>query len=273
MTDTTLDLRPLTHEELMNIVRSLPPTLRDYLYADETGERSVGIRARHIHDRRSSAMALKVTARTMMGLLPMRDFVRNLSAAAALPSDIATALAHDLNREIFQPVKNELIEVHGIKTNQELRGTNYENGTNKMPIATSQSAPPVPEQSPSAPTTPVHPPAVSSPVSPEEQRRAELLERLKTHHPHPPASLPIAPSEPNVAQDRPDTKKGGTKNGSGDRFTATTAAWNGKKIDLTRIPPRRERPTNGNSASAEVEYNGMRYIKLERGEDGYWYES
>jgi hypothetical protein len=50
---------------------------------------------------------------------------------------------------------------------------------------------------------------------------------------------------------------------------AKTAAWNGNKIDLSKIPPRREaRAKGGNSGSGGSE----RYVRLKKGPDGYWYE-
>lgn len=248
-----------------------------------------------------ASTAARITWDVFFGIIPLKSFIQDLVEKVPLPIEEASAIAGEINEAIFQPVKESLMEVHGITTMNHGEGST-EHGvedTNKQPLNYSSMPPTIHDSSTAIPETPEEPQAPRSHApdvarqdaleqeygqvidqkrAEEEaaQKRAELLQRLKEHTNYEPsisnegsspASSYVLPvPEPQPTPEKPNSSNP-PQNGNGARAKLT--AWNGKTIDLTRIPPRREaNKKNG----VPIEQDGVRYVKLVKSKDGYWYE-
>lgn len=101
-------------ESLKDIYRSLPAKIRETIFAVETTD---------AYDRAQEAYSLTPKQREvlsvqcgllMMGLRLPQELVPVLMEELKLPKEKVSLIAQDINREVFNPIKNELKEIHAI---------------------------------------------------------------------------------------------------------------------------------------------------------------
>jgi hypothetical protein len=105
------------------------------------------IAKKYSFDKNATDGLIEETALVMLGVTNPSDFIRDLSLHLGTTTEKSTALAKDINEEIFQPVKESLKIVHGIK--DEVTPT-----TPVTPSAPKPLTAPVPPVAPIAPKPP-----------------------------------------------------------------------------------------------------------------------
>ncbi len=239
---------------------ALPERLREMLFDVDIantmwriGHHTYGLPAKTV-----SAVS-GIAGLVVQGQLPLQQFVPRLIEEAGLDRKTALSVARDINEQIFQPVREELMTVHGISPQGEARDQSAEPANSRAGQieAREQNA------------------QQKGGEEGAQRKRDELLERLKQSQEE--RGVDISPGPENKSE---ESNSGGQKGGGAAEPKATTAAWNGKKIDLTKIPPRREMNGNGDGnplvAGSNGEINGSgekeKTVRLKKGPDGYWYE-
>lgn len=229
---------------IFTLVKALPPDLKARLLSEEIADILESIQRKNSVADEKFGRIVKVTGRTMMGLLPVKDFVQNIINFTQIEAEKARAIAQDINQLIFQPVRESLMAVHGLKDAEQTRTYAERTQTQTTPTTKAPEPKPLslqeldkrPQPQPVRPPEPVIPSATQEKAN--EQRRQELIERLK--------------------QSKGEKRVNGRNGARGPTTTlqrgSGQAAWNGRTIDLNKIPPRRETPNNG------VKKNGVRYL-------------
>jgi len=216
------EIKQITREEFFAIYKGLPKDLKESLFAEETAEKILVIKEKYAIDDSSFSTLVRIIGRVMIGMIEIKNFIQTIVELAQITPQQAAAIAQDINQLIFQPVRESLMAVHGLRVEADTRGS-------KAPSAQTQIHA---EQTLPAPT-PIPPPVEPKPV-PVEDLEKRFIERQ--------SGRGIKGSN----------GKKGINGRNGVKGTAT--AWNGRTIDLTRIPPRRETPSNG------FKKNGVRYL-------------
>lgn len=280
-----------TIKQLSQRYKRLPEEVIDALYSEELSELLSTLQDNYsLSDAQRGFVAI-VTGRTMMGLFPLKDFVRNIQKYAEIDTATAKEIASEINEQIFQPIREELMAVHGVGP-QKGRGAGKRGEEGRDEDAGTTS--PQNERAPTASNQ-----SGGNEESQDEvakRRREELLERLRNNGSQSSSgptetnnTTPATPEEPE--QTPPDTAAANGKklavNGSGDSEEpkepqksddapsgprATTAAWNGKKIDLSQVPPRRRAPESRSGDKKSKNNDTNRHVRLKKGSDGFYYE-
>jgi hypothetical protein len=248
-----------------------PQNMQDFAFTEEAVERLREIlEKRHgLNLQVEASEAARIIWDVFFGIIPLQSFVQELVDKVPLSLEQATQIAQEVNQAIFQPVRDSLMEVHQIAQSR----------------AGELGTPPGGAHDPSEYPSPGTPSAAAlhdARAAEAARRRAALLERLRAYEererraPEPP---PAAMDTPAVAQyappadiptpSEPASPMGSSAPNGNGPARARLTAWNGKTIDLSKIPPRRE--TNKKNG-VPIEENGVRYVKLVKSKDGYWYE-
>lgn len=225
---------------------SLPKRLQDILFDEKIAETmwTISYSKYRLSDRQISEVSY-LTGQVVQGKLSLNNFIPELMKIIE-EKEKARAIAQDINEQIFQPVREELLEVHGIQAGGDVAQESHvgaappeaqtmttEQPERRAEPSEEQRAPAMPEQNDAS------------------QKREELLARLKAAQ-----DATIAAPAPQTPPQEPEPPK------------PVTAAWNGKTIDLTKIPPRRQLNGNGKKNGEEE----IKTVQLKKGPDGYWYE-
>lgn len=104
-------------ENLKEIYRSLPLSIREAIFAPETTDAYDRVQARYeLTEEQRETLAVQCGL-LMMGLILPQDLVPALSRELKLSQQKASLIAQDVNREVFNMIKNELKEIHAISGN------------------------------------------------------------------------------------------------------------------------------------------------------------
>lgn len=104
--------RQYTQEQLEQIYQKLPEELQEAIFSVGTAENIGQICEGHgIGDERVSEVA-KYTGFVLMGLILPQEFSGVLETDIKLPKTLADAIARDINRLVFYPVKPALEQLH-----------------------------------------------------------------------------------------------------------------------------------------------------------------
>ncbi len=195
---------PLVRERVA-LYYQLPKDLRETMISEETSSKVWNIvkTKNGLPDESVSGVA-RVIGLVMLGVIKVSDFIEELSKALNIDIQKASLLAGDINEQIFQPVRESLLLVHDLKSEDVVN-------KNKTP-----EPKPIPEEEPK--------PVIVEPEIETEnkedvakKRKEDLINKLKENEED--STQATMTSQP--------TKKG---------------VWNGRTIDLSKIPPRREKP-------------------------------
>jgi len=101
-----------TKEQLENIYEKLPEELQEAVFSVETSQDIVETGERYgVIDERLNTIAERVGF-VLMGLILPQEFSEVIEKETGLPKTVAEAIARDLNRTIFYPVRPALEQLH-----------------------------------------------------------------------------------------------------------------------------------------------------------------
>lgn len=110
-------IMPITYaqEHLDKIYDKLPTELQEAIFSVETAEGIDSVCATYgITDNRVGEIATRV-GHVLMGIILPQEFEQILKEEISLPKILAQAIARDINRLIFYPVKPILEQLHQIE--------------------------------------------------------------------------------------------------------------------------------------------------------------
>lgn len=108
-------LQQYNKEKLAKLFEKLSPELRETVFSMETAETvRDACETYGIEDERAGQIA-ELTGQVLMGLVLPEDFSEKLEKEVELPRVLAQAIAKEINRFVFYPVKPALEELHKIE--------------------------------------------------------------------------------------------------------------------------------------------------------------
>ena len=169
-----------TKQQLDTQYEKLPDALKDAIFSPEIAEKMFEIGKKHGLTMEKTGFAAEETGFVILGLLPPREFASSLAGRLALDTDRATALASDINHQVFFPLREALKDTHQIEIgeaairNEEAlphrsAGSRKQEAGSMDTAPVAQAAPPVLRPAPAPSPIPVKPPAappISAPARP-----------------------------------------------------------------------------------------------------------
>lgn len=103
-----------TREELQKLYEELPEELKDAVYSGDNAEHLSNACERNgVPDELVPRVARKA-GDVLMGVLLPAEFQEALIKEVRLKKSVAQAVAHDINRFVFYPVKSQLEQIHQV---------------------------------------------------------------------------------------------------------------------------------------------------------------
>lgn len=255
----------------------MPEELQEKFFAEETTDTIwLVLKSRHQLADEDLIAVSRIVGLIFLGEIRVKDFIRQLMSDLQIDQPKAAAIAKDVNEQIFQPVRGSLLEVHGLNADstrtvadnrpglEEKKeklvetGRNLEAGGNQLgavaprDIHRDESKPLTLEEleKREAERHAENEGSVGNVAKNQASRaREELVERLRKareeqrQNQAPQRTVTIEPNE----------QDGESRDDAGSEPQAKTTAWNGRTIDLRRIPPRRKSPKENGNGAREVE--------------------
>lgn len=108
-----------TKEELMEIYRGLPEEIKDAMFSPLTTDIFDAIKEKQaLTDEQREIMSV-YTGFLMMGVLPPEKYVSTLIEKMGIDREKVASIAQIINRDLFNPIKDILKEVHAPQKNSE----------------------------------------------------------------------------------------------------------------------------------------------------------
>ncbi len=163
----------------------------------------------------------KIIGLIFLGELPIQNFIGALQKELKIDVQTAQMIAQDINQAIFQPVRESLMAVHGLKNNTNTRiETNDTNQNTPNNNDNRMRQPPAIKQ-------PYTPPQPQINAEATQRQREELLNKLKNQQPQ---NRPYQPPRPVPPPQKSNSPTNGT--------SARPATWNipnKNVVDLRKI--------------------------------------
>lgn len=106
-----------TKEELIEIYRELPEEIKDAIFSPKTTDIFDAIKEKqHLTDEQREIMSV-YTGFLMMGILPPEKYVPTLITKMGIEREKVASIAQTINRDLFNPIKDILKEVHAGQRN------------------------------------------------------------------------------------------------------------------------------------------------------------
>jgi hypothetical protein len=108
-------MKQFTSEEIQSQYEKLPKDLQDAISSTEVHDSIVAIGNKYeLHVDQLGEM-VDLVGLIMLGLSPSKDFVNNFSREAGVKTDIASSVAQDINKEVFDRIRASMqkIEAEG----------------------------------------------------------------------------------------------------------------------------------------------------------------
>lgn len=105
----------ITQEQIKAQLRTLPQAVREYLADPATEDRIALIGNKYKFTKVETGLLAQVTSMLIIGLLKPTEFIASLIDYLALSRETAVLLAQDINRDIFNPVKDLLKQIHHLE--------------------------------------------------------------------------------------------------------------------------------------------------------------
>ena len=96
-----------------DIFYKLPTEIQDVLIRYDTSEHLWKIGEKHKLQIDKVGIMHDLSMDVMMGIIASKNFVRELQNELGIPALDASALARDIDEEIFKPIKNTMIKIYG----------------------------------------------------------------------------------------------------------------------------------------------------------------
>lgn len=174
-----------------SVLFQLPQDLQTAFESEQT-ENSVWDIAKVKYDLadRDVSKVARIIGLIFLGELPIKNFIAELRNKLNIDTQKAQAIAQDINKTIFQPVRISLMQVHGISDANQRMDTNDTNKNTN--INQSKSIQPTQYQTPSRPQpVKLTPPAYQPNYGDAQKRRDEVLSKIRQQQP-PPLRSPSA---------------------------------------------------------------------------------
>ncbi len=217
-------LTPQLREEILSIQNprikmrwqrffAIPENLQEAMFDPPVAEKIWDIISEtHGLDDVDVTKVAKIIGLIFLGELPINNFILSLRNELKIDAQTAQMIAQDINQAIFQPVKESLMAVHGLKSNtntrMETNDTNQRNNGNRM-------------SQPNVVRPPSTPPQPQINAEATQRQREELLNKLKNQS----QSYNPPPARPATWQNIPkknviDLRKMKSKNKYNNFFSA-----------------------------------------------------
>ncbi len=103
-----------TAEQLEQKYNALPTSVKEAITSAKVEERVMAIGRYHKLHLDILGELADETGLVMLGLTHPRDYIRNLAERLGVSREEATAIARDVNEQIFRPIREALKQVHGL---------------------------------------------------------------------------------------------------------------------------------------------------------------
>ncbi len=267
------EIRNETLRRRFGLYYSLPEDLQEWLFSEETANRLYSItQEKNILNLENARRVARIVGLVVLGEVPVKDFIRRLASDLGIDQPKAAALAKDINEQIFQPVRNSLMAVHGLNADSTRTSTDRATVPTEVPSSKLQAPTnPQPTTNIQYPVSNIHS-STPHPLTLDEieeleaersvkeseraETREELIERLRKakeeqqQKQSPPRTVVIPPARPTKPlEQKLESPPNGGQAPSINSGQAKVTAWNGRTIDLSRIPPRRKSPRIGGNGN------------------------
>lgn len=134
----------LIQQQIKSVFVRLPQEIRDLITSEDFNDRIEVIAKKHGLDEDQTGALIRTTVRLLIGVIAPTQFVVAVTENIEIDREKASLIAQDINRDIFNPVKEELKQVHA------LPGSGASSPAPKPASPTPASAPvsPLPQVSP-----------------------------------------------------------------------------------------------------------------------------
>ncbi len=105
-----------TKDQLWKLYDKLPSELQEAVFSEETAGHLDDICKRYSVAEGKVSEVAKYVGRVLLGVLPPEDFQTALEKEVVLARDAAKQIAHEINRFVFAPVKDQLNQIYHIGT-------------------------------------------------------------------------------------------------------------------------------------------------------------
>ncbi|MGB9743558.1 MAG: hypothetical protein ACPLW9_02510 [Minisyncoccales bacterium] len=139
-----------TREQFWEIFQKLPRELQEAIFSAETADYIRDICLRNKIGGDIISEVARYTGRVLMGILTIEEFQKLLTTKLKIEEDVAKNIFHEINRFIFNPVRDSLAAFQQEKV---------------APTAAAPTA---------APRAPSPPPESSKPVTPQRSERRDI---------------------------------------------------------------------------------------------------
>jgi hypothetical protein len=156
----------MNKEQLKTLYNNLPQAIKAVYDRPETNDDIYDICEKYKLHIDQIGVVINTTYGVMLGLNKPTDFTNTFAKAADIPEDIANLITHDINEQIFLPIRQELMK----------RSGEWQPETSPKPLPTNVE--PVDTHFSSSPY---------SPAKPEDPVKTELLDAIE--HPTPTGTM------------------------------------------------------------------------------------
>ncbi len=104
----------MLQQQLQKVFPSLPQEIKDLLLADDFNDNVSKIALSHGCNEIQTGMLIRLTVRLLSGLIAATQFVTLISEELDISHDESAFIAQEINRDIFNPIKDALKQVHAI---------------------------------------------------------------------------------------------------------------------------------------------------------------
>lgn len=167
----------MLQQQLRAVFPTLPTKIKDLLLSEDFNARVEHIASHYTLDEVGTGALTRIIVRLLAGIIPPTQFVNAITEEIDVPRDKAAFIAQEVNRDIFNPIKDELAQVHRVEQGKVVATPST--ASNTPPL---QAAPIIP---PSAPTVIAPPPPLFPPIPPKtpDPVYSSFLQQIKDSTP------------------------------------------------------------------------------------------
>lgn len=110
----------ISKEEFFKLYKGLHPKIQNMLFDEEVGLTLTKVCKRHMVEGKYQEI-MDLIVDVLIGLLPPQDIEKILVRDLDVPMAKAKEIALEINRFIFFPIKEEIVDLYGIKSKEVLK--------------------------------------------------------------------------------------------------------------------------------------------------------
>lgn len=104
----------LLQQQIKSVFSTLPQKIQDLLLSEDFNERVEQVALHYTLDEIDTGILIRITVRLLAGIIPPTQFVSTIIEEIDIPREKAAFIAQEINRDIFNPLKEELKQIHQI---------------------------------------------------------------------------------------------------------------------------------------------------------------